>query len=204
MRPATLILVLCTALLSSCSITPRHDIMPRPEHIRAGVTGGDTVEIETRDGRKRTVTVVDVTATAIVTETERIDFADVVAIAKRSWQAPDHPCGAGQPVGCSIPEVVLALSDDYERQAEKFTAACKVHDFCYRHGYATYGESRESCDDRFYADMKDACRPMGALSLLDPKEFSICQAAALQTFEAVRRYGEPHFRTATSSVCVYR
>jgi len=206
----TLILLLCLAVgVVACSVTPSHDIRPHPDHIRAGVQVGDTVEIVTAGGREVTLVVSDVRGSELAGESkdgsrEVIDFADIASIAKRSWTPPVHPCGGGQPVGCSIPEVVLVLSEDYERQAQKFGGACATHDFCYRHGFATYGEDRDTCDATFLADMKASCQSLGPLSMLDAKEFGICQLAAQQTFEAVRRYGGPHFRSTTSTVCEYR
>ena len=198
------IVVLAALSATSCSVTPRHDILPRPDHIRAGVEAGDTVEIETKDGRELEIVVVEIRGSTIVGERDSVDIADIASIAKRSWTEPNHPCGGGKPVGCSIPEVVLLLSEDFERQAEKFRKACVSHDFCYRHGYVTYGENRGSCDDTFYEDMKASCQTLGPLSILDAKEFGMCRAAAAQTFEAVKRYGEPHFQTAGSSYCEYR
>ena len=204
-RPCHFSLFAAWLLCTSCSVAPRHEILPRPDHIRVGVEPGDRLEIETRDGQELKMVVVEVRGTTIVGEESTVDFADVAVIAKRSWTAPAHPCGAGEPVGCSIPEVVLVLSEDYERQAEKFRPACISHDFCYRHGAATYGETRVSCDDRFLVDLRASCRTMGVLSILDTKEFGICQGAALQTFNAVRRYGEPHFKaTGSSTYCEYR
>ena len=82
------------------------------------------------------------------------------------------------PTGCSIPEVVLLLSTEYVRQAEKFRAACVTHDFCYRHGLATYGATHAECDLVFYDDMKKACKGTGVLGLLDVEEFGKCQLAA--------------------------
>ena len=107
-------------------------------------------------------------------------------------------------MGCSIPEVVLLLSDEYSEQAAKFHPACVEHDFCYRHGYATYGDKRELCDEQFLEDMMQACGGAGVLSLLNAKEYSICRVAARQTYEAVRRKGKPHFRTTTSTNCKFR
>ncbi len=196
---------LAALTIGACaSVTPRHEILPKPAHIRAGVAAGDTVEVETRDGRSIKMVVTEVRAGELVSDSEVVPFTDIVTIAKRSWQPPEHPCGGGKPVGCSIPEVVLLLSEDYNRQADKFQPACRTHDFCYRHGFATYGEARNACDEQFYEDMQDACESMGLLSIIDAKEFGICRAAALQTFEAVRRYGEPHYQTATSTYCEYR
>ncbi len=204
MRRVLTALALVALSLTACGVTPRHEIPPKPAFIRAGVEPGDTVEIETKDGRELEVLVTEVRTSSIVGEHDTVDFRDIASIAKRSWTPPRHPCGGGEPLGCSIPEVVLVLSDDYKRQADKFAPACRSHDFCYRHGYATYGIERSSCDDDFYEDMQAACASLGPLSVLDAKEFAICQAAAAQTAEAVRRYGEPHFRTATSSYCEYR
>lgn len=198
------IVVLAALAATSCAVTPRHEILPRPDHIRAGVEAGDTVEVETKDGRKLDMVVVEIRGTEIVGERHIVDFADIDRIARRSWTEPNHPCGGGRPVGCSIPEVLLVLSEDLERQSEKFRKACVTHDFCYRHGHATYGENRAACDEVFYADLKASCNTMGPLSILDTREFGICQAAARQTFEAVRRYGEPHFLTTASSYCEYR
>ncbi len=113
-------------------------------------------------------------------------------------------CGGSQPLGCSIPAAVLIVSEDYERQADKFHEACKTHDLCYRHGEATYGLTRKQCDVEFYDNMKAACSGFKGLGMLDPEEFAKCQLAAKQTYEAVRTHGEKHFRSASSTVCEYR
>jgi len=115
-----------------------------------------------------------------------------------------HPCGGSLPVGCSIPTAVLVLLEPYEEQAAKFDGACVTHDFCYRHGAATYGVSREECDDEFYKNMKAACSGFGNLGFLDPQDFTTCQLAAAETYQAVREHGEKHFQTTTSTVCEYR
>jgi hypothetical protein len=113
-------------------------------------------------------------------------------------------CGGSQPLGCSIPTAVLVVSEDYDRQADKFHQACVTHDLCYRHGEATYGLTREACDAEFYDNMKDACSGFKGLGVLDPEEFAKCQFAAKQTYEAVRKHGEKHFQSATSTYCLYR
>lgn len=190
---------------SGCThAVPSHDIRTKPEFIRAGVQAGDSVEITTKDGKYRELIVKDVGVDAIEGPAESIRFSDIQSIAKRSWKEPAHPCGGGIPVGCSIPEVVLILSEHYRKQAEKFHSACVTHDFCYRHGYVTYGATREECDAVIYTDMKTACGGSGGLGVLDVKKFGICQVAASQTFEAIRRYGEKHFLTTTSTYCEYR
>lgn len=201
-KKLTSVLFACFAAWS-CGYAPTHEIPAKPEYIQAGVKPGDTVIITTRDGEEITLVVSEVRATAIVADRRVVQFPDIEAIAVRSWSTPEHPCGAGEPVGCSIPEVVLLLSEQYKNQADKFHGACVTHDFCYRHGFATYGTERATCDANFYADMKARCGSMGALSMLDVKEYTICQTAALQTYEAVRRYGEDAYRSTTSTVCEY-
>lgn len=190
---------------TGCShAVPSHEIRADPEFIRVGVQVGDSVEITTKDGKYREFVVEDVGADAIAGSEETIRFSEIQSIVKRSWKAPAHPCGGGLPVGCSIPEVVLLLSEQYKQQADKFHPACVTHDFCYRHGFATYGTTREECDTVIYEDMKAACKGFGGLGVLDVKEFSVCQVAANQTYEAIRRHGEQHYQTATSTYCEYR
>ena len=202
-KPLT-VLILTIALLASCGWTPLKEVRPRADYIVAGVQVGDSVEIESADGRRHKFEVVDVTPTAVVGSNVSIAIADITSIGVRTWKEIPHPCGAGRPVGCSIPEVVIAMSEDYADQAKKFHPACVTHDFCYRHGAATYGLDRSACDDQFYEDMKKACGGTGMLGTLDVSQYGICQLAALQTYEAVRRYGESAFLSTTSSYCDYR
>lgn len=204
--PLALVLLACLAIGAyGCSaVTPSHDIRVKPEYIKAGVQTGDRVEITTKDGKHRELVVEDVGTNAIRGPSETIPFSEIQSIVKRSWQEPAHPCGGQLPLGCSIPEVFLILSEDYAQQAEKFHPACVTHDFCYRHGVATYGATREECDTAIYSDMKNACKGFGGLGVLDAKEFGICQLAANQTYEAIRRHGEKHFQTSASTYCEYR
>ena len=199
------IIAALTVVVYGCAqVVPSHNIRVKPEYISAGVQAGDSVEITTKDGEYREFVVKDVGTSHIEGPSETILFSDIRTIVKRSWKEPTHPCGDNIPLGCSIPEVVLLLSDPYKQQAEKFHSSCVVHDFCYRHGFATYGATHAECDLVFYDNMKKACGRMGLLSVLDTKEFGKCQLAASSTYEAVRRYGEKYFRTTTSTYCEYR
>ncbi len=192
-------------LLTGCAqVTPKHDIPVKREYIEAGIQVGDTIEITTLDGEEHRFEVVDVQPHEIVGPDGAIAVTNIRSIKKRSWKVPIHPCGNNEPVGCSIPEVVLIISSDYEEQAEKYHPACVTHDFCYRHGFATYGVTREQCDAEFLQDMKQACAGYGGLGRLDVEQYGICQLAASQTYEAVRRKGEPSFRTTGSTYCEYR
>ena len=199
-----LFLILFCELLGGCAtVTPAHDIPVTTEYIEAGVQVGDTLEITTNDGKETTIVVIDVGEDYIDGPDGGIAISDIQKIVKRSFHEPGHPCGANEPVGCSIPAVLL-LSDEYEQQAEKFHPACVTHDFCYRHGYATYGLTREECDADFLADMKASCKGTAGIGFLDPEQYSVCRLAADQTHNAVRLKGEPYFRTSTSTVCEYR
>lgn len=200
-----ILLILLMVLAAGCSrIIPTHNIPAHPDYIHAGVQAGDTIAVTTKDGKSRIVEVTDVGVDWIESIDGTIHFSDIQAIEIQSWSAPQHPCGAGVPVGCSIPEVVRVLSGDYNQQTDKFHPACVIHDFCYRHGFATYGVNREQCDADFYESMKKACSGKGGIGIFDIKENSICRISASQTYEAVRRHGEPHFRTSNSTVCEYR
>ena len=195
---------LAIAVYGCAQIVPSHDIRAKPEFIRVVVQAGDLVEITTKDGEYREFVVKDVGTNHIEGPSETIRFSDIQRIVKRSWQEPAHPCGGDIPVGCSIPEVVLILSEPYGQQAKKFHSSCVTHDFCYRHGSATYGATHAECDLIFYDDMKKACGSMGLANVLNVEDFSKCQLAASSTYEAVRRYGEKYFRTTTSTYCEYR
>jgi hypothetical protein len=198
------ILFLCCFLAGGCSVgTPSHDIPVRSDYIEAGVQVGDTIKITMKDGEEITIVVVNVGLDYIEGPDGNITVSDIQKIVKRSWQPPGHPCGANEPVGCSVPDVIL-LVEKYKEQAEKFHPACVTHDFCYRHGNATYGESRENCDEDFLVAMKKSCGGMGGIGILDLEQYSICHTAAQQTYNAVRLKGEPAFRTTTSSVCEYK
>lgn len=198
---ASLLVVLL--LTAACStVSPKHEIPPRQDFILAGVQVGDTVEITTANGKQYKFKVTKISGFGIHGGERFIALGDITKLVKRSWIEPGHPCGAGEPVGCSIPEVVR-LIEEYTDQAEKFHPACVTHDFCYRHGHATYGTSRAECDAVFLEQMKESCKGFAGLGVLDVKDHSICLVSATQTYEAVRKYGKQHFRTDSSTYCDY-
>ena len=85
-----------------------------------------------------------------------------------------------------------------------FHKACVEHDYCYRHGYATYGLDQRYCDNRFYGDMMEECGSAGGgiLGLTDVDglaERAKCRLAADQFYAAVQRYGSKAFRTTGST-----
>jgi hypothetical protein len=122
--------VLAAMAVCACArLTPSHEIPVKPDHINAGVQAGDTVEITTKDGETREFVVTEVGTTSIEGPSASIPFGEISKLVKRSWEAPTHPCAVGVEVGCSIPEVVLLMSEDYKEQAEKFHPVCVTHDF---------------------------------------------------------------------------
>ena len=203
MHRVIFIFLLLASVCGCAAITPTHEIPVRTEYIEAGVQVGDTLEITMTDGEERTIEVTGLRMDAIETPDGDISISKIQKIEKRSWTEPAHPCGASEPVGCSIPEVLL-LSERYKEQAEKFHPACVTHDFCYRHGAITYGVTREECDTEFLAQMKKTCGGYRGLGLLDLEQYSMCHTAAQQTYNVVRLKGEPHFRTSTGSYCEYK
>ncbi|MDH3646939.1 MAG: phospholipase [Gammaproteobacteria bacterium] len=195
--------ILMFVFLSACAYTPTHDIPVQPEFIHAGIEPGDEVEIITVDGRAMSLVVVEVEENAIAGEEERVAFDEIAKLTKRSWREPTHPCGAGRPVGCSIPGAVNAID---ESAGSRFHPACARHDYCYRHGHATYGVDREACDTRFYTDLKAHCNKdklFGVLSLGSLAEDAKCLAMAESMYQGVRRFGEDAFLIATSTYCPY-
>jgi hypothetical protein len=200
----TVIIMAAMAACACAQIAPSHEIPVKPDHINAGIEAGDTVEITTKDGETRKFVVKEVGTNSIEGPSETIPFSQISKLVKRSFEAPTHPCAVGVEVGCSIPEVVLLLSSEYEEQAEKFHPACVTHDFCYRHGFATYGASRDECDNTFYDNMKAACGGTFSIIVVDFEQSAICNLAARQTFNVVRTYGEKHYQSSGGSYCEYR
>jgi len=211
LRPRWALLAVGSLLLAGCAYAPEKEIPPHPDYIAAAVDPEDEITIETVDGRRVELVVAEVTPDAVVgTDGTRVSIARMRRLTIRSWTDPEHPCGAGEPVGCSIPAVVTEVSKYHVEYGEKFHSACVHHDYCYRHGYATYGYDQRFCDDRFYADMKAECDDslvkVALESLADVDklaEGAKCRLAADQFYEAVRRHGHKAFRTTTSTVCEF-
>lgn len=71
--------------------------------------------------------------------------------------------GKGEGLGCSIPKVLAAVFFDTDARREspvplQLRQACVFHDFCYRHGHATYGYTKENCDVMFQEHAYRLCR----------------------------------------------
>ena len=127
----------------------------------------------------------------------------------RSVKRPASPCGGGKSLGCSVPILVSLTSDVYEHYRRYFYDACAQHDYCYRHGYRTYGLDREACDAEFLDNMLKACPAPSRfgigeiLDALSVESRNTCLATAAEFHAVVRRYGEDEFQHDTSTTCHY-
>lgn len=200
--------VLLAALgTGGCSIVPSHEIPVHEAYIHAGVQAGDKLEVTTEDGRKRKLVVTAVGRDSLSGPDEVIHFADIRKLVKYSWSTPRHPCGGGLPVGCSAPvlKTIAAFSESEKvyDAPDELEPACIAHDYCYRHGFATYGVSRKECDDAFYGAMKELCYGPLHLNVLDLKDFSLCMLAAAEINHLVRELGEDAFLQEDSTYCEY-
>jgi hypothetical protein len=204
------LITLAASLCCACaSVAPMKEVRPEPIFIEAAVEEDDEVAIRTTDGRELSFVVASVeNGTITGVDGQEVPFADIGRISIRSWSEPKHPCGGGEPVGCSLPEVVTAVSKFHETYKEYFYSACAEHDYCYRHGSATYGLTQAYCDDRFYSDMMAMCDEagvsiLGITNLDGLAERAKCRLAADQFYSAVQKYGHKAFRTTTSTYCEF-
>lgn len=201
--------VVTVLVVGACaSVTPMKEVRPEPAFIEAAVEPDHEVEIGTTDGRQLSFVVAKVESGKVHgTGGEVVPFSDIDSISIRSWSEPTHPCGAGEPVGCSIPEVISVVSSFHEEYKHEFHSACVEHDYCYRHGLATYGLNQAYCDDRFYGDMMEQCGSGGGIlgisDLNELAEQAKCRLAADHFYEAVRAHGYKAFRTSNSTYCEF-
>lgn len=204
--PVAFVMVLA---LGAC--TPMHTVKPLPDFVSVGLEPGDRIQITTRSGDTREVVVAEIQRDRIVGEDQEYLLEDLVSIKKAAWERPESPCGAGKPLGCSVPWLVSLASEAHGHYKEKFYDACADHDYCYRHGHASYGLDRKACDDAFLDDMRALC-PSGAASgfgkVLEAFDDSVdsrqtCETVANDFYHAVRRYGAERFETTLSTYCEY-
>lgn len=188
-------------LMSACSIAPMREVLPYADHIRSAISEGDEVVVVTRDGDRSRFTADLLDAVAIHGGDRRIRYADIQRISVRSARPVRNPCDDGTPVGCSVPKALTLGSDRYGGYAARFEDACVVHDYCYRHGLVTYGESRSDCDRAFLQAMRAQC---GDSLSLDLESRADCLLAAQEFYLAVRERGEARFRGQAGTSCEYR
>lgn len=204
-------LLLVVLLASMMACTPMHAVKPLPNFVDVALTPGDRVTVQTHDGATHEFIITEIRGDTLVGDNQQFALRDLASIQKHAWKRPESPCGGEEPLGCSIPLLVSLASERHNQYRKPFYDACAQHDYCYRHGAATYGVDRQSCDDEFLTDMQNSC-PNAAgskvgkvIEVLDNSVQSrrACLSVANDFYSAVRRYGEDRFETANSSYCEY-
>lgn len=180
-------------------------VRPYPEFIAAEIRPGDTIRVETVSGERSKQVVVAVRSDRIITENQTYLLQDLSRLEKQSGTPPANPCSPQLPLGCSVPQWAAMLHDSQSRYAEYFYPSCEQHDYCYRHGAATYGMSKNACDSEFLLDMQAQCNPddIGGVLMQAGNGYATCGAVALEFYLAVQKYGGSRFRSGNSSYCEY-
>jgi hypothetical protein len=193
-------------LLLQVSCASWWEVRPYPAFVQAELQPGDRIRIQTHDGQRRELTVVAPRSDRIVGESETVLLEDIRLLEKRGESPPANPCSPQVPLGCSVPELAKALHESQSHYSDYFYPACEQHDYCYRHGEATYGKNRAACDGEFLLDMKALCRPDTMLEWMIEAggKYAECSLVAIEFHQAVQRYGADRFRSGTDSTyCEY-
>ena len=196
-------------LLAAC--TPSHNIKPLPNFVSVALEPGDRVVVTTVEGMTVEFVVTEVRGDIIVGGDEEYSLERITSLRKYSWGRPESPCGGDKPLGCSLPFLVSLTSESHSHYQKEFYDACAQHDYCYRHGVASYGLDRKTCDDEFLLDMHNLCPPAAEGTLERIAELMgdsvasrpVCLNVADDYYAAVRRYGEDKFQMASSTYCEY-
>jgi hypothetical protein len=192
-------------LLLLCSCAQWWQVRPYPDFIAAEIKPGDQLRIETNDGSRYKLVVVNVLNDRIAAEDQIVLFSDIVSLEKQSKTSPANACNPKQSLGCSVPEWATWLDDSQSKYRDFFYPSCEQHDYCYRHGAATYGMDRNTCDDNFLNNMQKQCSPAnpGTFFLEVNLDFAKCNLIAVEFYQIVNKYGAKHFKSAQSSYCEY-
>ena len=114
--------------------------------------------------------------------------------------------GRGEGIGCSLPELANpafwgyppVASNGRKAQAAKagiqFRQACLKHDYCYRHGAATYQYTQNQCDAFLAEDAIRICRSLYAGDGELKKNLEWCRTRARKVFAGVVLGGAGAFR----------
>ena len=190
---------------------PTHNVKPLPDFVNEAIQPGDKVIVTTKDGETIEFVVTDVTNEMLIGEHRRVAITDIAVLKKVSWTRPPSPCGGDEKLGCSVPLLVSLSSDVHEHYGRYFYDACAQHDYCYRHGFRTYGLDRDACDAEFLQNMRKTCPEPSRSTfgrLLDVINTEVdsrttCLATAGEFHEVVRTFGESKFRIDASTFCEY-
>ena len=199
------------ASLLAAACAPLHTVKPLPDFVKTGIEPGDTVTVETRSGEEHEFIVREVRENRLSGDDAEFLLKDLVSIKKHAWSRPKSPCGGDLPLGCSVPWLVALTSEAHGHYKEVFYDACAQHDYCYRHGFASYGVDRTACDEAFLVDMKNLCPKPAAsgvgkvFEIMDDSVESrqTCEMVADDYYAAVKRYGADRFLTTASTYCEY-
>jgi hypothetical protein len=106
--------------------------------------------------------------------------------------------GKGEGLSCSIPSVaesaLFSRSSNTAPVSMQFRQACAYHDFCYRHGEATYGYSQNDCDFALQRFSYRLCRQIETGST-----HAGCEQRARQVLLGVRMFGGKAFQAGGAS-----
>jgi hypothetical protein len=211
-RRVVISLLSILAVCAACVTTQQtHKVRPLPNFVAAAIEPGDTVIVTTYDHEDVEFIVTEVSENAIHSADREFRLVDVAELHKVGHQRPPTPCGGAEPLGCSVPFLVARASKEHGHYKEEFYEACEQHDYCYRHGYRTYGLDREFCDQEFLDNMQKSC-PVGDDSTLgsiieafdDSMDTrTVCMTVAQDFYVAARDFGEKHYQGRFSSYCEY-
>ena len=202
-------LAIIAVLASILGCAPTHNVKPLPDFVNVAIQPGDKVTVTTKFGETTEFVVSEVTREALIGEDYRVALEDIDALSKTAWKRPASPCGGEKALGCSVPLPVSLSSKVYNHYSDHFYDACAQHDYCYRHGFRTYGLDRDTCDAEFLQDMRMACpapSPTGFGKIMDVMSHEsrdTCLSTADEFYVVVRKFGEEKFQTDTSTVCEY-
>lgn len=105
--------------------------------------------------------------------------------------------GKGEGVGCSISPLAESLmfywGEDSAPVSLQFRQACVYHDYCYRHGEATYGYTQNYCDFALQRFAYRLCRQFEKSSHED------CEKRAKVVLLGVRTFGGKSFQHGGNS-----
>jgi hypothetical protein len=197
------ILSISLVLLSGCA--QWWLVRPYSDFVQAEIRPGDKLRIETLDGRQIRMTVTAVRNDRITGDGKTVALAEISRLEKQSKTPPANPCSPQVSLGCSVPQWATMLHSSQAHYMEFFYPSCEQHDYCYRHGLATYGHRKEACDYRFLQDMQDQCNPDNFTEMLlrAGESYATCGAVAMEFYLAVQKYGANRYRDNTSTYCEY-
>lgn len=209
LRHKTIALLAIFAAVAACA--PSHVVRPLPDFVDVAIQPGDTVIVTTHARETVELVVTEVTEKSIHSADREIELIDIAELRKVAWERPPSPCGGDEPLGCSVPLLVSVASEEHAHYREKFFAACAQHDYCYRHGYQTYGLQREYCDEEFLLNMQNSCPSSSDStlgSILEALNDSVdsrttCLLIASDFHVAARDFGGKYFQSNSSSYCEY-